>query len=250
MNLQSMRPISIHPVRALSAATAGLALALVAILLAPRPVSADLDKDDIEKKEQEAAKPALGNDEGDLQQRVAKKGEENLREINRLLDEVKNDLANKNTGSGTQKKQRRAVSQLEELIQEIAKACQKSSSSSSNSDSNSQPQQPKPNEGQQPKPQQTRKDKEKQDAQQMQKQKEQEKNDELNRNDQRRDKLPPSSKNKLSPVERLRMASRLGMLPAKMTQALSASEKEAPARYRAVVDRYYKKLSDYHDKKR
>lgn len=220
---------------------------IAAIFLAPGLVTADLEKEDLEKKQQEVSKPELGQTENP-QQKVAKKGAENLAEINRLLDEVKDNLANKNTGTATQEKQQKAVNQLEELIQEIARMSQQSSASSGGS-SGQQPNQPQPSKGEQPQPQK-RKPQEEQKSEEMQQKREQEQNDQLNRNDQRRDRLPPADKKQLTPVERLRLASRWGMLPTQMTEALSASEKEAPAQYRAVVDRYYKKLGDYHDKKR
>ena len=230
--------------RAIRITCVGAVLTLTALLLTPGLVTADLDKEDLEKKEEEA-KPVLDQGE-DLQQKVAKKGVENLAEINRLLDEVKNDLANKNTGSGTQDKQRKAINQLEDLIQEIARMSQQSPSSGSGA-SGQQGNQPQPSQGQQ---QKEREQQEQQKTDEMQRQREQEQNDQLNRNDQRRETLPPNDKTRLTPLERVRMASRWGMLPSKMTEALSASEKEAPAQYRAVVDRYYKKLGDYHDKRR
>ena len=86
---------------------------------------AEFDKDAEKAKKEKEAKPVMeGQDEQsheDFHRRLAKEGEENLKEINRLLDEIQKSMAQKETGAGTQEKQRRAVERMESLIKELGK---------------------------------------------------------------------------------------------------------------------------------
>jgi len=63
-------------------------------------------------------------------------------------------------------------------------------------------------------------------------------------NDRKEDGPPPDSKSgKLA--ERIEEARRWGILPAKVAEAmLFSAGKEAPAEYREIISRYYKKLTE------
>src|SRR4029450_1508061 len=76
-----------------------------------------------------------GEGEGheDYHRRVVKEGEENLKEIQRLLDEIEKNLAQKKTDPATQAKQKQVVERMNKLIEEIGKQCSQCSSSSSSS---------------------------------------------------------------------------------------------------------------------
>lgn len=86
---------------------------------------AEFDKEAERAKKEKQIKPVLeGQDEQgheDYHRRLAKEGEENLKEINRLLDEIQKNMAQKNTGAATQEKQRQAVERMESLIKELGK---------------------------------------------------------------------------------------------------------------------------------
>ncbi len=224
--------------------------ALVFVAL-PATLRGDLDKDELKKKQDAEAKPSLGDEEGnDFYKNLAREGEKNLREINELIDKIQDDLANRSTGNETQKMQQQAVQKLERLIKEIAKASQQQSSSSSSQQQQKQKQQ------QQQQQQQQRQQQKKMDSQQMkpdeqqQQQSEKERNDQQNREHERVEKPAAPDGQKGSLLVRLRQNARWGLLPRKVTEALSSSDKEAPAEYREIIVRYYKKMSDYSDRKR
>ncbi len=225
--------------------------ALVFVAL-PATLRGDLDKEELKKKQEAEARPSLGDQEGDdFYKNLAREGEKNLREINELIEKIQGDLANKSTGGETQKMQQQAVQKLEQLIREIAKASQQQSSSSS-----SQQQQQQKQQQQQQKEQQQRQQQKKMDSQRMepdeqkQQQSEKERNDEQNRKHERVEKPAVPDGQKGSLLARLRQNRRWGLLPRKVTEALSSSDKEAPAEYREIIVRYYKKMSDYYDRKK
>ncbi len=230
-----------------------LPLTLTLLLIGlPETLRGDLDKEDIRKKQEGEAKPSLNDANGeDFYRNLARKGEKNLREINELLENIQKDLSRKNTGGETQTKQRQAVEKLERLIEEIAKASQQSSSSSSSSQQQQQKQQQQKQ--QQQKQQQQRQEQDKMQANQMKpdKQKSQkERNDDQNREHQRLEK-PASPEDKSgSLVARLRRNRRWGLLPRKVTEALSSSDKEAPAEYQEIIARYYKRMTEVYDRQR
>ena len=226
--------------------------ALVFVALPATGLLGDLDKEELKKKQEAEARPSLGDQEGDdFYKNLAREGEKNLREINELIEKIQGDLANKSTGGETQKMQQQAVQKLEQLIREIAKASQQQSSSSS-----SQQQQQQKQQQQQQKEQQQRQQQKKMDSQRMepdeqkQQQSEKERNDEQNRKHERVEKPAVPDGQKGSILARLRQNRRWGLLPRKVTEALSSSDKEAPAEYREIIVRYYKKMSDYYDRKK
>lgn len=119
MRLRDMRPPVPGPTRlATACAVAGI------VWMASPLVRADLEKEDIEKK----AQPALDDDLHDHDQShqaehadLLERGEKNLQEINRLLDEIQNGLRAKQTGAATQAKQAEAIKKMEELIKTLGK---------------------------------------------------------------------------------------------------------------------------------
>jgi len=207
-------------------------------------VRADLDKEEIKKKANAEAEPSLGDpNDGDFHKTLAKKGEENLREINRLLEDVQNNLANKKTGGDTQKKQQQATQRLEQLIEELAKAAAQMSGSSG---AQQQQQQQQPG---QPDAQQPRQNQKQQRADRMQQKKsQQEQNDQQNRNDQRREGVPPPEGNAKSLTDRVGKARKWGILPPKFTEALFASDQDAPAEYREILSRFYKRMNESYER--
>ena len=227
-----------------------LPLTLTLLLIGlPETLRGDLDKEDIRKKQEGEAKPSLNDANGeDFYRNLARKGEKNLREINELLESIQKDLSSKNTGGETQTKQRQAVEKLERLIEEIAKASQQSSSSSSSSQ-----QQQKQQKQQKQQQQQQRQEQDKMQANQMKPDKQKsrkERNDDQNREHERLEK-PASPEDKPgSLVARLRRNARWGLLPRKVTEALSSSDKEAPAEYQEIIARYYKRMAEVYDRKR
>ena len=85
-------------------------------------VASDLDKEAEKEKAEKQAKPAMdGQTHEDFHRRLAMEGQENLKEINRLLDEIQKNLGQKETGAATQEKQRRTVERMESLIKELGK---------------------------------------------------------------------------------------------------------------------------------
>ena len=225
-----------------------LSLALF-IIAAPRTLHADLDKEELKKKQEAEAKPSLDDADGeDFYKNLARQGEKNLREINELLKKVQKDLSRKSTGEETQKLQRQAVEKLERLIQEIAKASQQSASSSSQQQQEKQ----KQKQQQQQQQQKQRREQEKMQAQQTESEKQKnqkERNDQQNREHERLE-TPPSQEKPGSLMARLRQNARWGLLPRKVTEALASSDKEAPAEYKEIIARYYKRMTEYYDRNR
>ena len=98
----------------------GIAVAGLVALVAS-DLRADLDKEDLDEK----AKAELdggGHDPSRPEhENLLDAGEKNLKEINRLLKEIQDQLANKQTGAATQAKQSDAVKKLEQLIKDLGK---------------------------------------------------------------------------------------------------------------------------------
>ncbi len=61
---------------------------------------------------------------------------------------------------------------------------------------------------------------------------------------------PPSQEKPGSLMARLRQNARWGLLPRKVTEALASSDKEAPAEYKEIIARYYKRMTEYYDRNR
>ncbi|MBI4602432.1 MAG: hypothetical protein HY721_10785 [Planctomycetes bacterium] len=96
--------------------------AAFALAFAPAALRADLDKEAKEKKEKEAMRPAMGDDEHEEHhQKLIEEGKKNLEEINRLLEEIQKSLGDKQTGAPTQARQKQVVERIEKLIKELEK---------------------------------------------------------------------------------------------------------------------------------
>lgn len=92
------------------------------LLAAPTLLRAELDKDEKEKKAADAAKAGLGDDKhGELHDSLIEEGEKTLEEINKLLEQIQNDLGSQQTGEATQGKQKQVVERLEKLIKDLDK---------------------------------------------------------------------------------------------------------------------------------
>ena len=80
----------------------------------------ELEGGDGKEKKAEELEPALeGGKEAELHERLVREGENNLKEIQKLLDQVQKDLADKETGSSTQEKQKQVLERLEKLIKDL-----------------------------------------------------------------------------------------------------------------------------------
>src|SRR5688572_8280853 len=95
-------------------------------LVLPLGLLAEIDpRKDAGGEEAKKPRPELdrGDGEGheDYHRRVVKEGEENLKEIQRLLDEIEKNLAQKKTDPATQAKQKQVVERMNKLIEEIGK---------------------------------------------------------------------------------------------------------------------------------
>lgn len=220
---------------------------------------ADLDRAKKAGEEKEA-RPELergarpGQSHEDYHRQLIEEGKSNLAQIQKLLDEIQGDLAQRQTGSETQQKQQQVVERLTRLIEEMAKGCQACKSAQSQSPQSG-------GGGQKPQQQTASGEKEKQtpEARENQKdlsgspqQKEEDGQKEDNRdalpNDQVADgENPESADSDLG--EAARKTGAWGFLPPKVRdEMLSASGKEAPLEYREIIDRYYKRISDFYEK--
>ena len=250
-------------------------LSIAALVAASSSVTfAEVEKEKVDAKDQEQAKPELDGAGSDgFQQDVLDEGRKNLEEIQRLLDEVQNDLSNQQTGQGTQSKQQSAVKKMTSLIDKLVKACQQGQPSGEGGGK------PQPTSGQQPKDgsegqgqkpgskrqQQNQLSSEKQKGGQKEKGQGEPKDQQQGGSkpeDQETDspgKVPNNAKadgsapesGKANPlVDKLRKSKRWGTLPDKIReQMLSAGSKEAPSEYRDIIERYYRRISEFYDKK-
>ena len=239
----------------------GSALLGVFFLLSAFPLRADVDrtkKDNEEAKEAEKqARPELDGkvDHSDVDDEheafhkdLFEEGQKNLQEIQRLLDEVQNNLSKSNTGPDTRSKQRQAVERMNGLIKKLSASCKKCQGSGSGSSGKQPLTQQKS--GQQQGQQQKKKEQPKGKDQQLpsQKQKEQgqreDNRDRLPNNQVAEDKEPDSGE--ADRGARMRQRSRWGFLPPKLRDdMISAADKEVPAEYQEIVDRYYKRLNGF-----
>ncbi len=239
-----------------------LILAAFTLACLDSPVVADLDRDELNEKEEAEAKPELGgiggsDDATDQYENLARRGEKNLREINRLLEEIQNNLGERNTGQQTQEKQKQAVQRLEKLIQELAEAAKASKGAGSQSQ---QPKPQQPSEGEENKQQQRRQQQESMQNQRQNSEKkmspekqpngEQEQNDQEDRHTGQRREATQDDVDADASADRPRHTQRWGSLPSKVMEALSSSDKEPPAQYREIIARYYTKLSDHYSGRR
>jgi hypothetical protein len=94
-------------------------------ILIAAALPADIDPRKEQGGEEKKARPVLDRGEGgehdEYHRRLAMEGEETLKEINKLLDEIQKNLAGKKTDAATQAKQKAAVERMEELIKSLSK---------------------------------------------------------------------------------------------------------------------------------
>ena len=97
-------------------------LAGFAILASPAILRAEIDKEAREKKANKEARPEMDGDEHEkFHGQLVEEGEKTLEEINKLLEQIQNDLGGKQTGEATQAKQKQVVERLDKLIKELGK---------------------------------------------------------------------------------------------------------------------------------
>jgi hypothetical protein len=234
--------------------TRGMVLGGGIIFAATLPAEIDPRKD--EGGDAKKARPVLDKGEGEgheeYHRRLATEGEETLKEINRLLDEIQKNLAGKQTDSGTQAKQKAAVERMEELIKSLSKGCSQCKSSGSSSSkqnqsqtsSNSEEKKSDRQKAEEERRRKAREEKEKMQAQQMKPESEKEKKDGKVENERVADRKPPEAKSgKLS--DELRELARWGLLPPKLAEEMLLSTgKEAPPEYREIISRYYRRMTE------
>jgi hypothetical protein len=92
------------------------------------PPRAEGEREKLEK----GAKPELDHEDSDevgehrdQHAKLVKEGEENLKEIRRLLDEIQKELAGRKTDAGLQARQREAVQKMEELVRKLVEQSEK-----------------------------------------------------------------------------------------------------------------------------
>ena len=204
----------------------------------------------------EAKKPRAELDKGegegheDYHRRVVKEGEENLKEIQRLLDEIEKNLAQKKTDPATQAKQKQVVERMNKLIEEIGKQCSECSSSSSSSSSKKDQasQKQKESSSKKQKAEDEEESKKKSAEEKMQAQREKPESEKESKgkvdNDRVQDDVPPDAK--VGALrEELRERARWGLLPPKLAEEMLLSTgKDLPPEYREFISKYYKRMND------
>jgi len=243
-------------------ATRILSISTLVLLLgafAPSVFSA-VDGEAAEKKRDAEARPSLGGEgivdpHAEEHERLLKDGEENLKEIQRLLDEIKGNLAQKNTGKATQAKQREAVERMNKLVTDLAKGCSKCASGGGGSSGEKKPGSPQSKSGKKPggekQKQMSRKQREKMQAQQQRSESgKKEKQDGQTENDRSDTGDPPEAVAGSLPDHLRKLHERWGVLPPRMVEEMmSSGGKEIPAEYRMIYSRYLKRIGEYHERR-
>jgi hypothetical protein len=237
-------------------------LAALSVLVLPQAtVWAAIDGEKA-KKQEEAPRPQLSGEDVQNSEdahakehdRLIRTGQENLKEIQRLLNEAQDGLRGQQTGTPTQKRQAKAVEKMNLLIKELGKGCKQCAAGGSGSKSK------KPGGGQKKKGQgKKEQQKQKQIARQKQKKmqakqqkpspSENEKKDgETENNQTDRTDVPDNRYGKIG--DGLHQFERWGVLPPKMVEEmLSSSGKEGPPEYREIISRYYKRIIDSYQRR-
>jgi hypothetical protein len=234
----------------------------------PARPGGDVDRDRPGGKKDEdapAPKPEVGkpgedgnkaDDPEAIHQKLEAEARENLKEINRLMDKVRNDLAQKQTGEPTQAQQRDVVRKIQELIDKIQNAPRSSSQSDSDN----------PNE----KPQKGQKGQKKQSSQRQENEKQGLRPDQKDGKDKKpgspkdqdpkgsgkvendrkmAGKLPPSAAGTLK--DKAEQLERWGVLPKKVVeQMMSGNRKGYPPEYEEIISKYYERLSKLYEETR
>ncbi|HLU47566.1 MAG TPA: hypothetical protein VK116_05760, partial [Planctomycetota bacterium] len=218
------------------------------------------------------ARPELdrsGGSGGDLQSNLIDEGKKNLEEIQRLLDEVRGRLSEKDTGAETQTKQTEASQKLQKLIEKLIEAAQQQQQqggggggqqrkpSGQQSGSEEQSSGEKEDESESRRNQEQVSGSKPQDGDQQEEQTEQEKssqgpeqNDGQVEND-RTGNANPEKSGAAKAIEDLKRSKRWGMLPPKLREEMtSAAGRDAPREYREMIELYYKRLSEHYTRPR
>ncbi|MEM7230532.1 MAG: hypothetical protein AAF517_00065 [Planctomycetota bacterium] len=237
-------------------------IALAAVVALPSTAVLAAKKSEAKSDDEAKAKPELdrGGQSG-TGENLLEEGQKNLETIQKLLDDVQNDLSGSNTGAGTQAKQQKAMKEMESLIKKLSDACKNCQGGGGGGGGGKKQQQAqkkpgqKKGQGQKQRQNQNQLKSQKQQLADQKKQQQQKgqknpKNGQDDKGKQRTEegKSPDSGKAEL--VDRLRRFERWGLLPEKMhDQMISASSKEPPREYRDIIERYYKRISDFYTKK-
>jgi hypothetical protein len=222
----------------------GLLLGALQAEIDPRRKEAQGDPGD--KKEADGGKKRMGADDHEaIHRKLAEEGEANLKEIAKLMEKIRNDLSQKQTGDRTQADQKEVVKKIDELIEKAGKGCQ-SCSGSSGSEKDQKEKQSKKNQQagsekqrQENEQQNTKPGQEKQSAQ-----KNEPKQDGKVPNDRRREgALPPSKGGNLAdPSSNSEL---WGRLPKRVVEQMrNSTGKDYPPEYRELISRYYRKMSE------
>lgn len=229
-------------------ATAIAVLALLAAGTSPHTLLADIDPDRSgDPGEEKQLEPELQRGEaGERLVNVVKEGEDNLKEIQKLLDEIQNNLAGQDTGTPTQEKQKQVVEKMTSLLEKLESECSKCSAAPS-------PSQQKKSGGD-PKEQEEQK---KQQARQQQKsqaelqESEKERRDGKVENDRTAREEPPEAEGGSLRARMLEASRRWGILPPKLREeVLFSTGKEAPREYLQIISRYYERMTKYYEDRR
>jgi len=239
------------------------AFAFAAVLAVVTPATFAEKTDESEKELREAEKDARPELQGaggvdPQRQKVLEEGKKNLADIQRMLEQIQNDLSQKDTGAGTQSQQKQVVQKMNQLIEQIAEECERCNKPGSGQPKDSQsakkdPQgQPKPGEKPQGEERENQnqvtssrqqQEKEQREKQRLQEEREQDGPGEVPNTQVADGPVPNSEVGEL--VDGLRKGKKWGQLPPKVRDAIfSASSKPAPHEYRRIIDRYYRRISE------
>lgn len=247
-------------------------LSVVVLTWLPSPyLLCDVEREEVERergKDEEAeARPELdgrgpGRD-GLSPKSVLEEGQENLEEIRRLLEQAQTGLSSGKTGAGTQGKQREAIRIIDELIEKLGKAAQQASSGGGGggqdrpSSGGAGQEQKGQSQGSGEK-QRTAGERQQQDqvgsarpeGQGEERQGEQEESRGEVPNDRVEEGRVDPSEGTDAERRRDRRRERWGFLPPKVREEMmSATAKEPPAEYRELIERYYRRISDFYERR-
>lgn len=250
--MRSLRAI-IRGIRGIRCPAAILVPATIAVTLLGHAGSsrADITPEEVERKKAEERKllPALDRPgQKDPYEDLAAQGEENLKEIQRLLDEIQRNLSREDTGASTQGKQAEAAEKMQSLLEKLEKACKKSSGgegSGQGQKSADQKQEREEESGKQGEKEEPREAK-KTEARTEPQDSDQETRQGQAENRRVGDEVPPEARASLRD-QLLEMSRRWGLLPPKLREEmLFSTGREAPPEYLEIISRYYKRLTEFY----
>ena len=196
---------------------------------------------------------------------VIEEGKKNLADIQRMLDEIRNDLSSKKTGAATQAQQQKVVRKMKQLIEKIAEECQRcqggGGSPKEQTAQNKPAQEGKQGQKKDEKPQgkerenqkqvaSSRSEQEKRQREKQRREKEQQSPGKVENKEVAEGKNPDGELGKLANEIR-RKGEKWGQLPPKVRDAIfSASTKPAPHEYRRIISRYYLRISERYSERK